>query len=87
MKTLEQQEALEAIVAHYGLPVLLSEIDGILEKIRQGVLSVPLDKDPEKAALNLYAERMKLEGAVAVKNALVTKINDVKTRKREGSNG
>lgn len=80
----ENHEKLEAIVGHYALPALLAEIDGILERIQRGVLSVPLDKDPEKAALSLYAERMKLEGAVAVKNALISKIEVIKTRMREG---
>lgn len=79
-------EKLEAIVGHYGLPALLQELDGILERVQRGVLSVPLDKDPEKAALSLYAERMKLEGAVAVKNALISRIEAIKTRMREGKN-
>lgn len=78
------EENLEAIVGHFALPALLREVDGILEKIQRGVLSVPLDKDPEKAALSLYAERMKLEGAVAMRNALISKIEAVKTRMREG---
>lgn len=80
----EKEEALMAIVGHYGLPVLLEELDAIIERIYRGVLSVPLDKDPEKASLSLYAERMKAEGAQAVRLAFVNKIEAIKTRMREG---
>lgn len=80
----EREEALQGIVGHYGLPVLLSEIDGIIDRIYRGVLSVPLDKDPEKASLQLYAERMKAEGAMAVRMALASKVEAVKNRMREG---
>lgn len=82
----EKEEALQELVSHYGMPVFLELVDGILNRIQGGVLSVPLDKDPEKASLALYAERMKAEGAVAVKQALVSKIESIKTGMREGRN-
>lgn len=74
----EEMEALVALVRHYGLPIFMKEVDVIIERVKGNILSVPLDKDPEKAALTLLQERMKVEGAVAVKNALIQKIKDIK---------
>jgi hypothetical protein len=83
MIDVEKEEALAALCAHYGMPLFLELIDGIVGRIAGGVMSVPLDKDPEKAALTLYAERMKAEGAVAVKNAVLQKVQQVKQQIRE----
>lgn len=77
----EEMEALVALVKHYGLPIFLKEIDVIIERVKGNLLSVPLDKDPEKAALTLLQERMKVEGAIAVKHALVAKIKSIKEQK------
>lgn len=77
----EEMEALVALVKHYGLPIFMKEIDVIIERVKGNILSVPLDKDPEKAALTLLQERMKVEGAVAVKNALIAKIKDIKEQR------
>lgn len=77
----EEMEALVALVKHYGLPIFMKEIDVIIERVKGNILSVPLDKDPEKAALTLLQERMKVEGAVAVKNALIQKIKDIKEQR------
>ncbi len=83
MKTEDREEALMAITTHYAMPLILEMVEQIVGRIAGGVMSVPLDKDPEKAALTLYAERMKAEGAVAVKNALVTQIASIKAQSRE----
>lgn len=79
----DNQENLEAVVHHYGLPALLSVVDDIIENIRQGVLSVSLDKDPGKASFELYAERMKLEGAMALKRGLIHRIGLIKAKRTQ----
>lgn len=83
MMDYEKAEALQEMCMHYGMPVLLALVDEIVGNISKGVMSVPLDKDPEKAALQLYAERMKSEGAVAVKNALFGRVQSLKQTVRE----
>ncbi len=79
--TEEEIEALQGVVKHYGLPVLLKEIDAIIDNVKGNLLSVPLDKDPDTAALTLLQERMKVDGAIAVRNALVAKIKAIKEMK------
>lgn len=79
MNDSEREEALVAISRHYGMPVLLELVEQIVDRIARGVMSAPLDKDPEKAALTLYAERMKSEGATAVKIALQNKVQAMKS--------
>lgn len=78
MSSEENFEALKGLVSHYGMKHFLILIDDIVTTIEKGILSVPLDKDPEKAALSLYAERMKLEGAVAMRNAIHLKVKAIK---------
>ena len=77
----ERDELLKEFLTHPGLYLFLEELDGIITNVKGNVLSVPLDKDPEKASLTLYAERMKLEGAVAVRNAIDSKIKAIKERR------
>lgn len=79
--TEEQLENLEACIRHPGFPHVLNMIDDIVETVKGNILSVPLDKDPEKAALSLYAERMKADGAVALRNAFSVKAKAIKERK------
>lgn len=74
----ERLEELQDTIKSSGFKHVLVELDKIVAIIQQQVLSVPLDKDPEKAALSLYAERMKLEGAVAMRNAFVLKMKAIK---------
>lgn len=81
MNDIEKQEALEEIVSHHGFPVLLEKIDAIIDLIKGSILSVTLDKDPEKAALALYAERMKLEGVLQFRNALNTNVRAIKEKR------
>lgn len=79
MKQEERDEALQAIAKHYGMGVLLEEVDRIVDRIARGVMSAPLDRDPQKASLTLYAERMKTEGAQAVKIALLEKVKALRS--------
>lgn len=79
--TQDQIEDMRECAKHHGMPVLLTVIDDIIELIKQGCLSVPLDKDPEKAALVLYAKRMELDGAVYLKNAFIQKVKDLRSAK------
>lgn len=81
--TPEQQEALEAVCRHHGMPLFLKLIDEIVNRMGAEVLTIPLSTDPEKASLALYAKRMEVQGASALRNALQTKIQVVKSREGE----
>jgi hypothetical protein len=81
--TIEQQEALEAVCRHHGMPIFLKLIDEIVSRMGAEVLTIPLPADPEKAALALYAKRMECQGASALRNALQNKIQVVKSREGE----
>lgn len=83
--TPEQQEAFDGLCSHYGLPILIKELDDILEKIKAGCMSVPLDNDPKTASMQLFKERMKYEGALAMKNSLIVKIKEAKKRIQESA--
>lgn len=79
-----RDEALSAIVNHYGLPHFMELVDVIVDRIAKEVMSVPLPQgDPERAALALYSKRMQAEGAQALRNALVGKVSALKERVRE----
>ena len=75
-----EDEALKEIVHHYGMPVFLKELDVIIERIKGNILSVPLGKGPTEDSLSLYSERMKAEGAMAVRNAILAKVQKIKEK-------
>jgi len=81
----EKEEAIESVIAHYGMTHFLALIDEIVARIGGGVMSIPLDRDPTKASIQLYAERMKAEGAAAVAMSIRNKINEIRMRNREKS--
>lgn len=76
----EKEEMLKEFLSHPGLRLFLEEIDARIEVMKGQVLSVSLDKDPEKASLTLYMERMKLEGALALRAALTQKIKAIREK-------
>lgn len=79
--TLEEKEDLEVCLKHPGFKQVIKLIDDRLELIKGNLLSVPLDKDPAKAQLQLYVERMKYEGAVALKSALLETVKAIKEKR------
>lgn len=79
--TEDQLDLLRAFVSSDASRLAIEMLDDIVNTIKGNVLSVPLDKDPEKAALALYAERMKLEGAVAIRNAFTAKVEDLRKKR------
>lgn len=79
--TEEQLDDLKSFARSDVFRTVLSLINDTVETIKGNVLSVPLDKDPEKAALALLQERMKLEGAVALRNAFAKKVEDLRSAK------
>jgi hypothetical protein len=81
----DREEALMGVISHYGFPILMEEIEHIINKTKLGVLSVTLDKNPEIASMALYAERMKVEGALAVMAALHKKIADHKLKMKRSA--
>lgn len=79
--TEEEVEALESVVSHHGMRLLLREIDDIITVMQKGYLSVPLDKDPQTSAMILLQERYKCEGADILRKRLVERINKMKEKK------
>lgn len=75
---LENREELVAVLRHRGMVHVLGMIDEIVNRMREEVLSIPLPQDAEKAAIVLYAKRCSAEGAMALKNALQSKIQKVR---------
>lgn len=78
MNEVEKEEALQELALHYGMPAFLEMVEKIVKRVSEQVLSVPLDKDPEKAAITLYAARMKADGAEAVRLALKLRVDQIK---------
>lgn len=78
--TLEELEDVKSVMQMPGFKIILKELDDIVMNIQGNVLSVPLDKDPAKAQLGLYVERMKFEGANATRLALLQKLKAFKER-------
>ncbi len=79
--TEEQVDSLRSFAHSDASRLAIAMLDDIVNVIKGNVLSVPLDKDPEKAALSLYAERMKLEGAVAIRNAFTAKVEELRSKR------
>ena len=77
----EQLDALQGYASSDLARLNLQIIDDIVENIKGNVLSVPLDKDPEKAASQLLVERMRYEGALALRNAFNTKMKDLRSKR------
>jgi hypothetical protein len=78
--TEEEAEALESLCSHVGLRLLLREIDDIINTMQKGYLSVPLDNDPQTAALSLLQERYKIEGATVIKSRLLERVKRIKEK-------
>lgn len=76
----DKDDMLKELYTHPGFRLFLEELDARIERMKGSVLSVSLDKDPEKAALALLQERMKLEGAVSLKYALMEKIKEIRSK-------
>lgn len=76
----EKEEALRSLAAHYGIPLFMEMVDKVVDRVAQSVMTVPLNDDPQKASLALYAARMKAEGANAVKMALTNHIQSLKQK-------
>lgn len=79
--TEDQLELLRSFASSDASRLAVGMLDDIVNTIKGNLLSVPLDKDPEKAALVLYAERMKLEGAVAIRNAFTAKVEELRSKR------
>jgi hypothetical protein len=78
----EDLDALVSCSKHHGFQFVVELIDERIEKLKLGFLSVPLDKDPEKAALILLQERYKIEGAINLKVSVLQAIKDLKEKIR-----
>jgi hypothetical protein len=78
--TLEEIEDVKSVMQMPGFKLIMKELDVIVDRIQGSVLSVPLDKDPAKAQLELYISRMKFEGANATKLAFQQTLKAIKER-------
>lgn len=74
----EEVDDLLAVIKHRGIKHVLSMVDEIVELMRNEVLTVPVPKNPQEAAITVYAKRCSAEGAMALRLALQTRINNLK---------
>ncbi len=79
--TEEDIEALASLARSHGLKVFLREMDDVINIMKDGFLSVPLDKDPQTSAMKLLQERYKVEGAEALKQRLLERLKKIKENK------
>ncbi len=77
---IERHEMLNSLCTHPGMVLLVEEIDIIINRIRDGIHGCKLSNDPAKDGLVLLQERYKLEGAQALKNALMVKVQKAKAK-------
>lgn len=70
----EELDTLHELAKFYGLPLLYDLMEDVVDDIQKESLTIGLDSDPQKASLQLYAARMRAEGAkklqVIIKNRL-----------------
>lgn len=78
--TIEEIEDIKSVMTMPGFKLIMKELDVIVDRIQGNILSVPLDKDPATAQLQLYIERMKYEGANATRLAFQQKLKAIKER-------
>lgn len=78
MSPAEREEMLLSVCTHAGFYVLLEEMDTIINRIRDGIHGCKLSNDPIKDGLALLEQRQKLDGAIALKNALIVRVNKCK---------
>ena len=76
----EKEEMLISLSTHSGIKVLEEEIDVIINRIRDGIHGCKLSNDPVADGLVLLRERQKLEGAIALKNALMVRLQQAKAK-------
>lgn len=76
----EKEDMLGSLATHAGIHILLEEVDVIINRIRDGIHGCKLSNDPTADGLKLLNERLKLEGAVALKNAMVARLNEARAK-------
>lgn len=76
----EREDMLASVASHAGIHILLEEIEVIINRIRDGIHGCKLTNDPVADGLKLLNERQKLEGAVAVRNALIVRLDQARAK-------
>ena len=74
----DAREDLQNLARHSGMRHFLTMIDEIVDRMRNEIITLPLPMEPDKAGTALYAKRMQVEGAVALKNNLNMRIQLLK---------
>lgn len=70
-------EELLFIAGHRGMRHIMAILDEINTRMKEEVITVPLDKDPQAAAFQVYAKRMMALGAESARNAFKNRLSDV----------
>lgn len=76
----DRHEMLHSLVTNPGFYILVEEIDVIINRIRDRIHGCKLSNDPVKDGLGLLQERYKLEGALALKNAIGVMVQQTKDK-------
>lgn len=76
----ERHEMIHSLVTNAGYPLLVEEMDKIINRIRDGIHGCQLSNDPVADGLKLLKERHKLEGAIALKNAMSQFVQETKAK-------
>lgn len=66
----DYNDLLRSVCTHSGMSIFMEEVDVIINRIRDGIHGCTLSNDPTADGLKLLSERQKLEGAIALKNAM-----------------
>ena len=76
--TEDEKDALASVLTHPGLRIVLRLMDDVIELQRNEVLTAPIPNDPNQAALIIYAKRLRAEGALTLKTAVQSRLNQLK---------
>lgn len=78
----DYNDLLRSVCTHAGMSIFMEEVDVIINRIRDGIHGCQLTNDPNSDGLKLLGERQKLEGAIALKNAMKHLIAKAKEKDR-----
>lgn len=81
----EDREEMMWLLTHRSFKHVLGLIDEVVSRIEQEVISFPVTGNPQDAMLALNNKRHQAIGAMALKNALKSRISELKYSKEGDS--
>ena len=74
----EDSEDLRIILSRPAFKLVLATLDEIVDRIEKEVISFPLSGSPNEAMLGLNNKRHQAQGAISLRNAFKSKIEELK---------